>query len=166
MHPINYRYGADKLLKGPRVLLDRNAVENYFREDSEEEKQKKREAERIRRNKKAAYYNRMKNKNWKAQSQSANKFASGSASAVMEGMLGSKGRTLSPKKYKCHLCSKLYAYPGALDQHKKKHHGNGLEWKATKWIGKKVELVDLDGKSNTVETAYKVTGYKVKSLIK
>ena len=75
MHLINYRYGADKLLKGPRVLLDRNAVENYFREDSEEEKQKKREAERIRRNKKAAYYNRMKNKNWKAQSQSPNKFA-------------------------------------------------------------------------------------------
>ena len=66
VHLINYRYGANKLQKGPKVQLDRSVVEKYFRgEDSEEERRK--EAELQRKRKKAAYYNRMANKKWNTQ---------------------------------------------------------------------------------------------------
>ena len=34
-----------------------------------------------------------------------------------------KRRSLSPKKFMCDLCSKPYVHPGALAQHKRRHHG-------------------------------------------
>ena len=41
---ILFRYGADKLRKGPKVQLDRQIVEDYINYDSEEEREKAEQA--------------------------------------------------------------------------------------------------------------------------
>ena len=115
---MNYRYGADKLQKGPKVQLDRNVVEKYFQEDDSEEERRK-EVELERKRKKAAYYNKMNNRKWKSQKQI---FVSASASSN-DGLQFKSRKSQSPKKFKCDVCSKPFAYPGALRKHKKREHG-------------------------------------------
>ena len=132
-------------------------VEKYFQEDdSEEERQKEVELERKR--KKAAYYNRMNNRKWKSQKQV---FASASASSNDGLQYKQKSRrSQSPKKFKCDLCSKPFAYPGALQKHKKREHGMSrtgrpvsrnysypMARKEENGFDKEVVLLDTDGKS-------------------
>ena len=155
-----FRYGANKLIKGPKVLLDRSLVERYFQgEDSEEERRK--EAEKERKRKKASYYNRMKNRPTKTQSQGQSQrgrprkalYASGSAPAIMEGLLNNK-RSPSKNNFNCNICKKPYKYLGALHQHMRRDHGQGPSGKkfhgSFKQNGidfdKDVVLLDTDGK--------------------
>ena len=147
------------MIKGPKVLLDRNVVEKYFEEEDSEEERRK-EAEKQRKRKKAAYYNRMTNKKWKTQSgrqsQPPSKYVppSASASSVLEGKLINR-RSQSPKKYKCDMCSKPFAYPGALKKHKLREHGvsrnNSYPMSRIEENGfdKEVILLDTDGEEDT-----------------
>ena len=108
-----FRYGANKLIKGPKVLLDRSLVERYFQgEDSEEERRK--EAELERKKKKASYYNRMKNRQWKTQSQ------------IFKGQNQSQSPKMSLKEieasfdkceYTCGLCGEKFGTDVKLLQH-------------------------------------------------
>ena len=141
--------------KGPKVQLDRNVVEKYFQEDdSEDERQKEVELERKR--KKAAYYNKMQNKKWKSQKQI---FVSASASSN-DGLQFKSRRSQSPKKFNCDVCSKPFAYPGAMQKHKKREHGMSragrpvsrnysypMARKEENGFDKEVVLLDTDGKS-------------------
>ena len=103
---ILFRYGANKLLKGPKVQLDRSVVENYFKEEDSEEEREKAFKLAERKSKRAEYYKRLKRKN---------------VASPLKNQ-----RTRSPKKpgkFQCDLCPKApYTTLGALNLHKRRQH--------------------------------------------